>query len=167
MLIRGGITIGKIIHNEEMVFGPGINRAYELESKYAIYPRIIFDQIHFKGDSFYPTRSILRQVEITEDDDGLFFINYMRPTKAWYVSPGWMAAIQEIAEAMPNSGKLGEKRNWIARHYNPYAETFSLVDFIDRWNDYASDADANNFVLMDEVEIFAKAKAIRKLDAQR
>jgi hypothetical protein len=43
-LIRGGITIGDVIHDEECVFGPGLNRAYELESKIARFPRFVLDQ---------------------------------------------------------------------------------------------------------------------------
>jgi hypothetical protein len=42
--IRGGVTIGKIVHNRFYVFGPGLNRAYELESNVARYPRIILDR---------------------------------------------------------------------------------------------------------------------------
>jgi hypothetical protein len=34
-LVRGGITIGDIVHNEYVVFGPALNRAYELESTVA------------------------------------------------------------------------------------------------------------------------------------
>lgn len=43
LLIRGAITIGDIVHDESVVFGPALNRAYELESQRAIYPRIILD----------------------------------------------------------------------------------------------------------------------------
>jgi len=34
-LLRGGISMGDIYHDEEVVFGPALNRAYELESKVA------------------------------------------------------------------------------------------------------------------------------------
>jgi hypothetical protein len=47
-LLRGGITIGDIHHDEEVVFGPALNRAYHLESKVADYPRVILDQEVFK-----------------------------------------------------------------------------------------------------------------------
>jgi hypothetical protein len=47
-LLRGGITIGDIYHDDEVVFGPALNRAYYLESKVADYPRIILDQAAFK-----------------------------------------------------------------------------------------------------------------------
>jgi len=43
ILVRGAVTIGDIVHDENIVFGPALNRAYELESKMAVYPRIILD----------------------------------------------------------------------------------------------------------------------------
>jgi hypothetical protein len=43
-LLRGGITVGDIYHDEEVVFGPALNRAYELESTVAIVPRIVLDE---------------------------------------------------------------------------------------------------------------------------
>jgi len=47
-LLRGGVTIGNIIHEDEVVFGPGLNRAYYLESKIAVYPRIVLDELCIK-----------------------------------------------------------------------------------------------------------------------
>lgn len=42
ILLRGGITIGNIIHNQNgTVFGQGLIDAYMLEMKSAVYPRII------------------------------------------------------------------------------------------------------------------------------
>jgi hypothetical protein len=42
-LVRGGITVGNVVHDDEVVFGPGLNRAYELESTIAKFPRIVLD----------------------------------------------------------------------------------------------------------------------------
>jgi hypothetical protein len=42
-LIRGALTLGKLVHKEGIVFGPGLIRAYELESTTAIYPRVVLD----------------------------------------------------------------------------------------------------------------------------
>ena len=45
MMIRGGISIGKLVHEESgALFGPAMNEAYELESKSAIYPRVVISQ---------------------------------------------------------------------------------------------------------------------------
>jgi hypothetical protein len=43
LMVRGGVTIGDIIHDEHTVFGPALNRAYELESQVADVPRIVLD----------------------------------------------------------------------------------------------------------------------------
>lgn len=43
LLIRGGISKGKFFYNEELLFGKGLIDVYTLESKFAIYPRIIID----------------------------------------------------------------------------------------------------------------------------
>ncbi|MCW3110275.1 MAG: hypothetical protein JWQ09_4781, partial [Segetibacter sp.] len=44
LLIRGGITIDRIVHIKNgPIFGPAMNNAYYLESKYAKHPRVIFD----------------------------------------------------------------------------------------------------------------------------
>lgn len=41
--MRGAVTVGAIHHDQHIVFGPALNRAYELESKVAFYPRILID----------------------------------------------------------------------------------------------------------------------------
>ncbi len=51
--IRGGITAGLLIHRPNCVFGPALNRAYELESKIADVPRILIGPeliLQEKGD---------------------------------------------------------------------------------------------------------------------
>jgi len=44
-LFRGGVTVGDVVHEDEAVFGPGMNRAYYLESKCAVFPRIMLDPL--------------------------------------------------------------------------------------------------------------------------
>ena len=43
-LTRGGVSIGKLIHTQDFIFGPALNEAYEIESKKANFPRIIVDE---------------------------------------------------------------------------------------------------------------------------
>lgn len=44
ILMRGGVYKGALIHEQGgPLFGPAMNKAYALESKSAIYPRILFD----------------------------------------------------------------------------------------------------------------------------
>src|SRR5690606_28453000 len=41
ILVRGAITYGKLIHTDKVLFGPALAEAYILESKAALYPRVI------------------------------------------------------------------------------------------------------------------------------
>lgn len=45
LVLRGGLTVGKLVHEENgLLFGPAMVKAYHLESKLAIYPRILIDK---------------------------------------------------------------------------------------------------------------------------
>src|ERR1041385_2776088 len=41
ILLRGGIVHGKLIHQDQLIIGPALVNAYEVESKSALYPRIV------------------------------------------------------------------------------------------------------------------------------
>lgn len=76
--IRGGITFGKIYSVGNMVIGSAALRAYELESKIAVYPRILLDINTFDKD-------ILLQDHFSEscvkDNDGNFYFDYIQFNK--------------------------------------------------------------------------------------
>lgn len=65
-LLRGGIAVGDIYHDDEVVFGPALNRAYELESKVAVYPRIILDE---------PVMRLGRIEGFHAFEDGVYFLD--------------------------------------------------------------------------------------------
>lgn len=65
VLVRGGITVGRLYHSSNLIFGPALVRAYELESKYAIYPRILVDDKYASGSG----------TVYSIDFDGLTFLN--------------------------------------------------------------------------------------------
>lgn len=65
--IRGALTIGKIRHDEHLVFGPALNRAYELETKHAIYPRVLVDP---ENQDF-----IAAQAGFIESEEGYTFVD--------------------------------------------------------------------------------------------
>lgn len=68
LLIRGGITIGKLLHQENgPMFGPAMNRAYHLESKKAVSPRVLIDKEcleHYqKAETFKTLASVINYDE--------------------------------------------------------------------------------------------------------
>lgn len=81
VLLRGGITIGDIIHNEKMIVGPAMIDAYTLESKRAFYPRIVIDSqvVPLFEKVFDRCRKNNRSIDTTlinKDDDNRYYIDY-------------------------------------------------------------------------------------------
>jgi len=86
LLIRGGVTVGKLVKSWGQLFGPAIIRAYELESKIAKHPRIVVGKevfqelainaelwVHDRKTDQEAVRALLRK-----DDDGELFVDYLR-----------------------------------------------------------------------------------------
>lgn len=83
-LVRGGVTIGKLIHTPEYIFGPAMVKAYDLESKNALYPRIIVERevvdiaTNYRTDnhSLEDERKYIYDI-LSEDDDGYLYVDYI------------------------------------------------------------------------------------------
>ena len=114
-LVRGGVTIGDFFIDDMVVWGSALVRAYELEDKIAVYPRVILDDnvvdIITKIDADYVRR----------DTDGQCFLNYMT---IWsYAGEFVQAAFEEMkAEAMKKDGtypdKIRQKLWWHKNYIN-------------------------------------------------
>jgi hypothetical protein len=86
IFIRGAITKGKLYHDERMVFGEGLVRAYDIESRIARFPRVVItrdvalDVARFKKVGPWSThfRSTLKQA-----DDGPMYLNFLAEIAVW------------------------------------------------------------------------------------
>lgn len=72
-LLRAGVTIGKIHHQDGIVFGPALNTAHGLESS-GVYPRVILDPS-------LPELKDLNLIEgmLGEDEHGIYVDPYTLP----------------------------------------------------------------------------------------
>lgn len=74
LLLRGGLTLGQLIHKENgPLFGPAMNRAYQLESKVAKYPRILIDQHCYEAYKNVNTFQIFES--LFEQDNDLRYVS--------------------------------------------------------------------------------------------
>jgi hypothetical protein len=87
--VRGVITIGDIFHDEDILFGPGLIRAYDFERKRAKLPAIVVDEAliqryrtdqllweldnDFRADAEYVSDLLCYDVKA-----GLWFVDYLR-----------------------------------------------------------------------------------------
>lgn len=136
IIIRGSVSIGAIFISEGRVFGPGLIEAYELESKYAKYPRIIIDPklIHeYKTNKLLRAKwhSLEQELEIVKDllrqgDDGMWFVDYARAIEGELDEPEmYPIFLQRHREVILAGAKSHEKLNailskfiWMAYYHN-------------------------------------------------
>lgn len=78
ILTRGGITIGGFFRDETMVWGKALTRAYELENRLAIYPRVVFDPEFVEVLSIQNEEGFKLSSRYILDQDGLYFADYFK-----------------------------------------------------------------------------------------
>jgi hypothetical protein len=69
MLVRGGVTIGKLHHSGGVVFGEAMVDAYRLESRVASYPRVVVSSRIY---TLLPNRD-----RVAQDTDGIWYLKYL------------------------------------------------------------------------------------------
>lgn len=88
VILRGAVSYGEIYAEGNVIFGPALVRAYELETKMALYPRVVVDPDLLNATKV--DRSLGAEHHSTEDDrkylrsllsrgeNGLWFVDYLR-----------------------------------------------------------------------------------------
>lgn len=74
LLFRGAGTYGDMIHNDEYQFGRAYQHAYHLESKFAIYPRVILEKEYINSLKKEEKESCL---EFLKESDMYYYIDYL------------------------------------------------------------------------------------------
>lgn len=139
IIVRGGIAYGDIYFSKSHIYGPALNRAYELEAYYAIYPRIvvspgIINEVkhnHLLKDNYRSHEEELGVIQefIKQGDDGLWFIDYLRKTEEIVeasdeVYPQYLLKhkkfICEHAQKYDEMSKDLGKYLWMAKYYNEF-----------------------------------------------
>ncbi len=76
ILFRGGLVLGSLFHGEKTVFGPALINAYNIESKFSIFPRICVDENIVQLLKKLNNNKF--NILLTEDFDGMYFIDYLK-----------------------------------------------------------------------------------------
>jgi len=115
---RGGITIGDFFCNDKFVWGNALLRTYELESKIAIYPRIIVDSNIMPFISKLAIQKNNRYVQT--DFDGLIFLDYLsffeKATRTEYIKRTINDA-KRIITTLTNNERAIQKIKWIISYF--------------------------------------------------
>lgn len=144
VLLRGGVTVGNVHLDGDMAFGPGFNRAYDLESQFALSPRIVigheaFDALRTdrrlicKGHTLKEDIAYIRNM-VTRGDDGLWFVDYLAAIRGEMdqqeLFPEYVdrhrAHIVAGATSAPARSRIFQKYLWLAHYLNGVVERCGL-----------------------------------------
>jgi hypothetical protein len=129
MLFRGALVRGQLLHRPDLIFGPALIDAYDLETKKSFHPRIMLDSniygaIQHASD---PTRGELMRY-LTVDPYDVPYLNLFakwqteKPLDA--TALGELVQLQDIIAAGLVAGaenpSVGEKYKWLARKLNRF-----------------------------------------------
>ena len=123
ILLRGGIAIGDLFCESDIIYGEGLSSAYLLENNLAKYPRIIFT-----GDTLFKglenTKYMFSDMEglippYKEDDDALYYPDYLYP-EFWHKDElvQYFDRLKSMCDFYLNQGidiNLREKYLWLKR----------------------------------------------------
>lgn len=132
-LVRGGITYGELYHTDQRVVGPGMIKAYELESKFAQVPRVIIDEkileiaIKYRGQE-NSSEEMAEYVKsfMTRDQDGQYFFDYVSFNSVVAVTgcdrkdyPDYLRRLGELIKKGLAHHELSVRTKyiWLHKHY--------------------------------------------------
>jgi hypothetical protein len=127
LLIRGGATIGKLYHANGVIFGEAITEAVQLETRTAIYPRVVLSNKITQRQNWTADRLF-----VLKDDDGIYHLDYISRMLLKAAPPGddWKGNVRSwFDDVVPIigrnlrdlelQGKLNElaKWTWFAKRF--------------------------------------------------
>lgn len=122
ILLRGGVTVGKIVHTKKLLMGTGFNKAYQLENKEAIYPRVIIDRelLDYWETCLYD-HNIENILEVSKDYDGFYYMDYIERRN---LPPKLNVILDKAYELIDsNVRSLNEKGLWLMKKLKPYLKS--------------------------------------------
>lgn len=134
ILFRGAVVIDELYHNDNIIFGPAMLRAYELESEKAIYPRIIIEPgtidegIKFKApqNSFDDEAGYILSLLRQDDYDGYYFLDYLKQYQE-LDDPYYYYVMLESLRGMIYKAFMEIKDEWVLKKYKWLRKYYNLT----------------------------------------
>lgn len=129
---RGAVSVGKLIHTNKVVFGPALVEAYTLESKKAVFPRILIAESIFEvaKEPFARVHDTEDELEfifdlVNKDEDGYFYIDYLDKVQgeiddSEFGYCDYLLSVREkIINGLSNPDiRVREKYSWLQKKFN-------------------------------------------------
>jgi hypothetical protein len=139
--IRGGIAIGDLYIDNDIVYGNGLIDAYKAESQLARDPRIILTEsaieyLHMHLSYYAEVEDSPQYRELLRDVDGQIFFNYLDGILIAEYEHGpfyeellkHKAIVEEKLEEFANNPIIWSKYAWVANYHNYFCDQYKYFD---------------------------------------
>jgi hypothetical protein len=137
ILIRGDVALGNVYISENKMFGPALIDAYELESNFANYPRLILspdllniiETDYAFTEDFYSVIEAKKHIktQISKGDNGIWFVDYLKAIEDEMDAPeeDYPIFLMNNKKLIVNASKkysglsnISSKYVWLASYHN-------------------------------------------------
>ena len=130
LFLRGGITIGELYIDKDIVWGKGLIDAYNLENNVAYYPRVLVSKSIIDKYSENKHKTLEIKAFIDTDSDGMWFVDYMSACVHLEILPQASVSIKDTVQEYKDANeRIKQKINWTISYFNKYCN--SLKNRID------------------------------------
>jgi hypothetical protein len=112
LLVRGGLTMGKLYHADGVVLGEAMIDAHRLESRVSIFPRVAISSRIYSN---VPVGN--RNKRLLQDTDGIWHLDYFNN----------MLAIVPVAD----------RKIWVDSRTEVINQNISAFEKVEKWNEFA------------------------------
>ncbi len=162
--LRGGIDIGKFVDEKQVALGVPLARAYLMESKDAVYPRILVSNNYYKLLEENLAQKKLSHFEnlnsdlIINESCEFYYLNVFyhvvkKEDKAKYFSD-LKTKILENIEVNKKKEKVYVKYSWLANEYNKFLSLYAN-DLIYRQEDFEPTEEIIDELKSLKIELYA------------
>lgn len=129
MFLRGAITYGPLYHDRKFVFGSAYQQAYEIESKVAVFPRIVIDSSALDFLAEYEGRFPLTNHGTRLDADGHRYLRVFPYQFFPYYTSNWLGFLLRV------KGKILASLNTFDKRINGFPPELKQLDTFYCWRE--------------------------------
>ena len=133
--LRGGIDVGKFVDEQTIALGVPLASAYEMESKQAVYPRILISARYrsllqdYLAEQRLPDTSALSKEQLIYDSCEHFFLNVfynvIRKEDKVAFFESFRRKITEHLHQYKKKETIHIKYEWLAHQYNTFLDQYT------------------------------------------
>jgi len=143
IICRGAISFGKLIHTNDIVFGPALNDAYLTESTAALYPRVILDRSIIDNLKFQykaSTQDMVSRMRFSSgvwstlnvDTDDKLYIDYFTGALSIIHDPSILEYFKELRKFIIGGQRyvtpsIKIKYGWMKNKFNKFLDDFPSI----------------------------------------